>query len=91
MRKKIDHLSRIAIPKKALSRLGWSGKEVWVEVILNEETNTITLKREEPLCYFCGSQWELVKTKKEIYICKNCLREMLSQSKNNADLLQTAP
>ena len=80
MRKKIDRLRRIAIPKKTLSKLGWTEKEVWVEVILNEETNTITLKREAPLCYFCQNQWDLIQTKKEIYICKKCLREMLSKT-----------
>ncbi len=49
-------------------------------MILNEEKNTLTLKREKPLCYFCREKRDLVKTKKELYICKKCLMEMLSKA-----------
>ncbi len=80
MEKKIDNLGRIVIPKKMLTELNWEIED-FVELIPDKISNTIMMKKAEESCFLCGKKTELRKTpKKNLRICKECLRELTHKS-----------
>lgn len=81
MEKKIDNLGRIVIPKRMLTRLGWKLEER-VELIPDEQTNTITMRKAEQSCFLCGNKTELIKIqKKNLCLCKECLGDISDKSR----------
>ena len=48
------------------------------------EGEQIILKKYEPTCVFCATNWQMVNFKGRC-ICKNCLRDLRGEEKNGAN------
>ena len=70
--RKIDDLGRIVLPKELRRTLGIDDKDP-LEIFI--EDNTITLKKYQPACMFCGNARE-VTTYKGKNICPTCAAEI---------------
>ena len=71
MKKKIDSLGRIGIPKSIRDDLAPEG-ELYLSLEYDPDKKEILLKKEEDTCAFCGSCSNLLKLK-EKFLCKDCL------------------
>jgi transcriptional regulator, abrB family len=68
----IDTLGRIVIPMEMRNKLKISEKD---PIEIHVEGNTISLKKYEPDCIFCGSSKNVVEYKGK-NICEKCLAEL---------------
>ena len=70
--RKIDGLGRIVIPMEIRNKLDISEKD---PLEIHVEGTTITLKKHEKDCSFCGGTKNVVDYKGK-KICNNCLEEL---------------
>lgn len=78
--RKIDDLGRMVIPIELRKTMNIDKKDP-MEIYVDEEK--IILKKYEPACIFCGNADETVEFKGKT-ICKDCLEQMTSVSKETA-------
>lgn len=74
MKKKIDHLGRVVIPKpirEALSLTEGSNMILHFD-LANKE---ITLKKDETICAACGNPNDLQKVG-QIFLCQSCIHQI---------------
>lgn len=72
--RRIDELGRIVIPKELRNKLGINIKDP-MEIYV--EGHSITLRKVEDKCIFCGSTKNLTNFKEKL-ICENCLNNLIS-------------
>ena len=70
--RKIDELGRIVIPKEVRKKLGINIKD---PMEIYADSNSITLRKVEDKCTFCGSTKDLIEFKGKL-ICKKCFDEL---------------
>lgn len=71
MKKKVDALGRVGIPKTVRQAMGLRENDsVWLEY--DREKQVLLMKKAEKSCAVCGSREELLTLHGEIYLCKNC-------------------
>lgn len=75
--RRIDELGRIVIPKEIRKKLEIEIKDP-MEIYV--EGHSITLKKVEDNCIFCGKSKDLVPFKEKM-VCKSCLETLLSTNK----------
>ncbi len=78
MKKKVDSLGRIGIPKSIRDDLT-SDRELYLSLEYNSHKKEIILKKTENACAFCGSCHDLLKLHQN-FLCKNCLIEFNKRS-----------
>ena len=71
--RRIDELGRIVIPKEIRKKLEIEIKDP-MEIYV--DGHSITLKKVEDNCVFCGKSRDLVSYKDKM-VCKNCLSEAM--------------
>ncbi len=71
--RRIDELGRIVIPKEIRKKLEIEIKDP-MEIYV--DGHSITLKKVEDNCVFCGKTKDLVTFRDKV-VCKNCLSEAL--------------
>ena len=72
MVRRIDELGRIVIPKEIRKKLGINIKD---PMEIYADSNSVTLRKVEDKCVFCGSTKNLI-TFKEKLICQKCFDEL---------------
>ena len=72
--RRIDELGRIVIPKELRNKLGINIKDP-MEIYV--EGHSITLRKVEDKCIFCGSTKNLTNFKEKL-ICENCLNNLIN-------------
>ena len=75
--RRIDELGRIVIPKEIRKKLEINIKDP-MEIYV--DGHSITLKKVEDNCIFCGKNKDLIPFKDKM-ICKNCLDSINSENK----------
>lgn len=70
--RKVDELGRIVIPIELRRNLGIEIKDP-MEIFVDDDC--IVLRKYEPTCIFCGSDYEVVNHQGK-NICKNCIEEL---------------
>ena len=75
MRRKIDELGRIVLPKEYRNALNLKEKD---EVNLSLEIDTITIRKTIPCCHFCNSSANLVQIGSEA-VCKSCFQRLYKE------------
>ena len=73
--RRIDELGRIVIPKELRKKLDINIKDP-MEIYV--DGHSITLKKVEDNCIFCGRSKDLISFKDKM-ICKNCLESINSK------------
>ena len=68
----IDELGRIVLPKEIRKKLNINIKD---HMEIYADNHSITLKKVEDKCIFCGEEKGLISFKEKL-ICKNCLDEL---------------
>lgn len=72
MERRMDELGRIVVPMEIRKSLGWAnGTRLKIDV----NGDTVTLKKNESCCVFCGSVDEL-KDVKCVRVCQSCIDEI---------------
>ena len=77
--RRIDELGRIVIPKELRKKLEINIKDP-MEIFV--DGHSITLKKVENNCVFCGKNKNLVVLKDKV-ICQNCLNELNTETKSD--------
>ena len=72
--RRIDELGRIVIPKELRNKLGINIKDP-MEIYV--DGHSITLRKVEDKCIFCGSTKNLTNFKEKL-ICENCLNNLIN-------------
>ena len=75
--RRIDELGRIVIPKEIRKKLEINIKDP-MEIYV--DGHSITLKKVEDNCIFCGKSKDLIPFKDKM-ICKDCLNSINSENK----------
>ena len=73
--RRIDELGRIVIPKEIRKKLGINIKD---PMEIYADSNSITFKKVEDKCVFCGESKNLISFKEKL-ICKKCLDSLYTQ------------
>ena len=74
MKKKIDGLGRVGIPKSIRTRLEWE-KNTYLEIFVKDEDGEVVIKKAEERCVCCNSEEQLVPLKDGFYLCRRCAKE----------------
>ena len=72
MVRRIDELGRIVIPKEIRKKLGINIKD---PMEIYADSNSVTLRKIEDKCVFCGGTKNLNSFKEKL-ICQNCFDEL---------------
>ena len=72
MIRRIDELGRIVIPKEIRKKLNINIKD---PMEIYADGNSVTLKKIEDKCVFCGNNKHLISFKEKL-ICQNCFDEL---------------
>ena len=75
--RRIDELGRIVIPKEIRKKLEIEIKDP-MEIYV--DGHSITLKKVEDNCVFCGKSKDLISYKDKM-VCKDCLNTLSSKNK----------
>ena len=70
--RQLDSLGRIVLPIELRRSLNINTKDL-LEILV--EGNTVTLRKYEPNCHFCGSSAGLTSYRDKL-ICRHCLKEI---------------
>ena len=73
--RRIDELGRIVIPKEIRKKLGINIKD---PMEIYADSNSITFRKVEYKCVFCGESKNLISFKEKL-ICKKCLDSLYTQ------------
>ena len=73
--RKIDDLGRIVIPKEIRKKLGINIKD---PMEIYADSNSITFRKVEDKCVFCGESKNLISFKEKL-ICKKCFDSLYNQ------------
>jgi transcriptional pleiotropic regulator of transition state genes len=68
--KKLSKSGGVTLPSKARQILGYTNG-MGLDVVANEETGEITIKKHVPTCRFCGSVDSVLKIG-DIELCQTC-------------------
>lgn len=72
MERRMDELGRVVVPMEIRKALGWAqGTRLKMDV----NGSTVTLKKSEGYCTFCGTTSEL-KDVKGVRVCDQCLADI---------------
>lgn len=74
MKKKVDTLGRIGIPKPIREAMAIK-KGSFVSISYNPHVNEITLRKEEDFCAACGNTEHLQKMG-QFFLCQNCINQL---------------
>lgn len=74
MKKKIDHLGRVGIPKPIREDMALN-EESYLSITYDSDEKKITLEKEGDSCIACGSVKDLLKVHK-VFLCRNCLNQL---------------
>lgn len=74
MKKKVDHLGRIGIPKPIREEMALND-DTLLSIDYDSAKKIIILKKEADSCIACGSTKELLKIR-SVFLCKNCLNQL---------------
>lgn len=72
--RRIDELGRIVLPKELRNKLGINIKDP-MEIYV--DGHSITLRKFEDKCIFCGSTKNLTNFKEKL-VCENCLNNLIN-------------
>ena len=72
MKKKIDALGRIGIPKYIREDMKLSENSA-VVIDYNSEKKQIRITKADVCCFLCGGNTDLIPITQERSLCKNCL------------------
>jgi len=75
MVRRIDELGRIVIPKEIRKKLGINIKD---PMEIYADSSSVTLRKIEDKCVFCGSTKNLNSFKEKL-ICQNCFDELYKE------------
>ena len=75
MKKKVDALGRIGIPKKIRDDMGLRANTC-VSIDYNAEEKSILLKLHTPSCIVCGNTEKLLALKNNLFLCSDCLQQL---------------
>ena len=75
MKKKIDSLGRIGIPKYIREDMNLSENSA-VVIDYNSEKKQIRITKAEASCSLCGGNADLILITQERSLCKNCLESI---------------
>ena len=73
--RRIDELGRIVIPKEIRKKLGINIKD---PMEIYADSNSITFRKVEDKCIFCGESKNLISFKEKL-ICKKCFDSLYKQ------------
>ena len=79
MKKKLDALGRIGIPKNMREGLSLK-KDDLLELSFDAKRKQIILKKAENVCCACGNQKDLLPLQNDTFLCSDCLKT-LNQAK----------
>ena len=75
VKRRIDSLRRIGLPKDALREMGWSeGDEILI--VPHPREGVLCLTRERSTCLCCGGVEELVPVREGLSLCRFCLSRL---------------
>jgi len=74
MKKKIDSLGRIGIPKVIREQMELKADDP-ILIDFDPHNKTITIKKAENRCFVCGASKELFLLPDCHYLCRACLRQ----------------
>lgn len=73
--RRIDELGRIVIPKEIRKKLGINIKD---PMEIYADANSITLRKVEDKCIFCGGTKDLINFKDKL-ICQKCFNSLYEE------------
>ena len=73
MKKKVDNLGRIGIPKFIRDDMKL-GEDPCLSIEYDADQKKITLKKAAHVCAVCGSVDDLLTANGTVYLCKKCLK-----------------
>lgn len=73
MKKKVDNLGRIGIPKFIRDDMELN-KDPILSIEYDPDQKQITLKKTVRVCAVCGSSDDLLTANDQIFLCKKCLK-----------------
>ena len=78
IKKKIDALGRVVLPKGILLELNWEkGDEV--SFCADVEEGVLQIRKADVACIACGSKKDLISIKENVCLCKTCLENLTKE------------
>ena len=78
IKKKIDALGRIVLPKGILLQLNWEkGDEIGF--FADVEGGFLQIRKVKSACVACGAKEDLVPIKGNTFLCRTCLRNLINR------------
>lgn len=76
MRRRMDHLGRIVVPREYVKELNFEYKQM---VDITVSGRSIQIRRAEPCCCICGHQERLSTLNDYTFLCSRCIINILER------------
>ncbi len=85
MKKKIDPLGRVVIPKTVRNDMALNPNDL-ILIHYDSDKKTITIKKAENRCFVCGGKEDLILLPNHYYLCCSCLRQTKPSLRSEAQI-----